>query len=372
MPGGIERVNIMRKELILSAPVIDVFAGYASMNNIILHSAKGQEWYMQNYLKIATFYSEKMDTIYFDYINIDSIYVTSNTSFQPDQYFNWPVNTYAIPTEQVEPEDFIDFVRKQIDYGYYVYVFLNWKYLKEYGYTEDAYHEIFIYGYDDEEEVVLATGYVKGDTYGAVTHSYWDITEAYRHMNVFLVENLGEIINRDIYRISLLQYKENFHFQFSIPQFVVDLKAYLNLEKISSPIDVRNHHYRNAPFFYAYGNQMYDVLACFIKNKCNAGKDFDVREPYFVYNYMEGFLYRLKLLRERGYVKDNAFEEEYKQVVKKGKVFFFTAMSYCGRVQSGEEINDNPGEKMEQQLMELKAMEKEVIMKIIKEFNHVR
>lgn len=365
----LERKDIMQKELRLSAPVIDGFAGYASMNNMILHDEKGKDWFIQNYMKILTFYSEKMDTIYFDYANVDTLYVTSNACFQPDQLVNWPITTYAIPVEQVEPEELIDYIKKQIDLGYYVYIFLNWKYLKEYGHTTDAYHEIFFYGYDDAEEVLKATGYVKGRSYGEVTHSYWDVTEAYRHMDIFYDNKEENIINRDLARISLLRFKENFNFTFSIVQFVTDLKMYLNIEKVNSGIGIVNHHYQGAPFFYAYGNQMYDVLACFIKNKCNEGKVFDIREPYFLYNYLEGFMYKLKLLREKGILADDSYEQEYKAIVKKGKAFFFTAMEYVGKVQAGSDIDEETGEKMEQQLMEIKAEEKAVLMKFIKEFN---
>lgn len=357
----------MKRILKIAAPIVNTWAGDSGMNNIILNYEKGREWFIQNYMRVFSFHDNSFDTVFFDYVNIDTLYVGSTMNFQPDKFVNWPVETYSVCTEEIRSKEILDFVKRKIDNGYYVYLYLNWKYLKEYGYTGEAYHEIFVYGYDDEEQVIHATGYMKGKSYGTVTHSYKDFVEAYCHMQMFRNVPSNNNLNRDLNRISLQKFKKDFLFQFSITKFIADLKQYLNMEKPVISIPVVNRFCEGELVQYGYGNAMYEILSKYLEKKCKNRQPFDILEPYFVYNYTQAFLYKLKVLKENGFIQHDRFADEYKMVVKSAKAFLFTCMNYCGKVNMGRMIKDMPEEKIKKQLRDIKEREEKVIISLIEE-----
>lgn len=355
----------MKKKLPLAKPVIDSFAGYAAINNIVLNYEKGQDWFVQNFFKLVIQYEETYHQVCFDYLNMDTLYMASYSCFQPESYVNWPVETYSVPVSQVKTGRFVEFVKEQIESGFYVMVFLNWRYLRKYGYDTNGFHEVFLYGYDDEKEEIYATGYLAGKPYGELVHSFHDMEEAYAHMDMFWKQEIADHVNRNIKKISLLKYKQDFRFAFSIGQFTKDLKRYLHLEETDWNVDLAITFTKSTKRL-AYGNQLYEVLGKVFRKNCEAGENIDLTVPYAIYNHLEGMLYKIEYLMEKEYIRNSGEAEQYKAVVKSGKAFLFTAIKYIQQVTCGKKTDRNLGEKMQCQLLEMKEKEKAILYQIYK------
>lgn len=355
----------MKRVLPLAKSVNNSFAGYAALNNIALNYENGREWIVQNFIKLIIKYSEDYDSVSFDYFNADRLYLSSCCSFQPESYVNLPVKTYSIPTDQVESGTFVELLKKQINNGYYVITFLNWHYLKEFEYERDGFHEIFMYGYDDETQEVYATCFLPGKDYRETKYSYRELEESYQHMDVFREYGEHDFLNRDLNKITLLQYKKYFDFSFSVDAFLKDIKFYLNRTKMNFGMDIEIEIARNkSKRLTAYGNQFYDVLAEHVKNRCGAGKSINLTTPYALYNNMEGIMYKLKYLLEKGYVKQESVIDEYAAVMKAGKSFMFTSVKYIEMFVKGKHSDKLP-DKMVSQLMRIKDLEENALGHLI-------
>ena len=358
----------MKKILPLAEPVIDSFAGYAAMNHIVLQEESGQSWFVQNFFKPIVLYPESYEYVCFDYLNMDTLHLSSCASFQPESYVNWPVDTFSIPVSMIGAEEFLDFVKRQIEDEYYVMVYLNWMYLPRYGYTGNGTHEIFIYGYDDEKEEIYTTGYLPGKTYQKLTHSYQEVREAYVHMDVFwhggILEHMNAHLNRDLNKICLLKKKYSFQFQFSIQTFLKDLKQYLHVEEVNFGVQFAIC-FTDEKQNMAHGNQLYDVYANYMRKCCEGQETIDLTTPYAIYNHMEGMLYKIKYMLKKGYSKDSSLEEDYEKVVKAGKAFLFTAMHYIQQIESQRKISKESGIKMQNQLLHVKTEEEVILRKLL-------
>lgn len=358
----------MKSILPLAESVINSFAGYAALNNIVLQDENGQNWFAQNFMKPIIMYDETYEEVDFDYLNMDILHLSSCACFQPESYVNWPVETFSIPVSMIAPKDFLDFVKRQIDDECYVMVFLNWMYLRKYGYTGDGSHEIFIYGYDDEKQEIYTTGYRPGKTYQKLIHSYQDVMEAYEHMNVFWhggpYEHKYDHLNRDLNKISLIKKKRTFTFDFSIQTFIMDLKRYLHLEELNWGVQFAIRFTEEKQNM-AYGNQLYDVYGKYMKKHCDEQEEINLTTPYAIYNHLEGILYKIRYMLKKGYINDSSLVEEYEAVVKAGKVFMFNVLHYIEQVSSERKVKEGTGAKMQNKLLHLKTEEEAILRKLL-------
>lgn len=360
----------MKKILGLCDPVIDVYTGYACMNSMLLNDEKGVGWFVQNYIQTAAFYNEALDFCYTDYLNFDTVYLNSILYFQPEQMFNWPISMYSIPREQVPTEDFLNFIRKEIDLGYGICLFVDLKYLRDYGYDWSGLHEIFIYGYDDEEEAVFATGYAKGSSYRTMKHPYSQVVPSYAELDDTIGYNRDVTRKFNTNRISLLHWNPDYEFSFSVEQFKRDIHYYLNEEKWSFPVCVRNTRMGKHPMI-AYGNRVYDVLGSYVRKKCQKKEEMDIRQIYFQQNKQQGLEFKLSYLEQNGILKDSGhIREQMKELLKECKSLLFTGMEYNRRIQTGKVPKSGTGEKMAEKIEQLKEIEEGMLRRLSEEIKN--
>lgn len=352
----------MKKILGVCDPVIDVYTGYACINSMLLTDERGIGWFAQNYIHTASFYNETLDFCYTDYLNFDTVYLNSIVYFQPEQMLNWPVSVYSVPREQVPVEGFLDFVRKQIDLGYGICLFVDLKYLRDYGYDLSGIHEIFIYGYDDEEEVVFATGYAKGTSYRSMKHPYSQVVFSYAEPDDTIGFNRDVTRKFNVNRISLLHWNEDYEFKFSKEQFERDIRYYLNEEEWSFAPCIRNTRMGKHSMA-AYGNRVYDVLASNVKKKCQQQDEIDIRQIYFLHNKQQGLKFKIPYFERQGFLKDSRLvREQVDDLLKESKSLLFTGMEYNRRIQTRKKTKPGTVEKMVEKLERVKRTE-EVVLK---------
>ena len=305
----------MRLVLNIQNSVVDVFNGYACTTSICIDKTDGRKWFVQNYLNYLTIYNENYDFSISDYFYSDYTYNCAINFFQPENIMNFPYITYSVPCSMVK--DIVAFIRDRIIDGYYVCLFVNLRYIKQYNKNSDVIHDVFIYGFDDEKRLMYATGYVNGQKYSQINYTYEEIEKAYQSLNV----DSPAHINFDTKRISFFKYRENFKYDFSVAKFINDLKEYLNI--IESPsINTRRLCYGRdySEDLVAYGNKGITVLKEYIKKCILSKKEYvDMRQVYFLLNHKINMKYKMEYLLEEGAIHDNSFVLEYDKIISLAK-----------------------------------------------------
>jgi hypothetical protein len=358
----------MKKILPLNNPVIDVFGGYACTNSIYMDQPKGISWFVQNYINYVVLYDNEYRFVCSDYMNIDSLYFNSVTCFQLEGIVNVPIKTYSIPKDQIEEGDIIRYVKKQIDLGYYVCLFVNLQEIKKYNYEYPGNHDIFIYGYDDEEQVVYATGYVGNSPYQTLKHSYDEVMKAFHSLDDTINYNHEVICNYDTEKVTIMRYNENFVFKFSKEQLIKDLEYYINLKEYSMSFTPKINRYSlNYNTSTVYGNKHYDILEKHLECIANYHQYIDFRQFYFVLQHKQIMLYRLHYLSENSYLTEHKFIEGFEEIVHLCKRLLNMVMKYNAIMDVAMGNNKTLLQKMVEMLKEIKTKEENLLLEVIKE-----
>ena len=277
----------MKKELIIKKPIIDVYNGYASIQSIILNVEYGNKWCIQHYLNYITYCDKDYKNIFMDYVNLGEVCFSSTNSFQPQHLCTVPWKTFILPRKLING-NIISFIKKSIDEGYYIFLYLNFKYLLNEG--KDYIHDIFIYGYDDEKEYIFMKGYNKGK-YGTEIYRFEQVEKAYN--NVDVCDHNDFFVNFDVESISLVKCDETFVYEFSVNHFIENLELYLNDKKYVLnyyPTVLKNRNYNNS--IVSFGNEGIEILKKYVEKKYEKKEKIDFRQLYFLKNNKEGFRYK--------------------------------------------------------------------------------
>ncbi len=349
----------MKKVLDLQECIVDVYNGYACTTSIILENNAGRNWFVQNYLNYMVSYNEDYDYVIFDYFYSDTFFNTAINCFQPENMVSFPYSCYSVPATEVN--DIIGFVKELINREFYICLFVNCKYLSKYHETEDFIHDIFIYGYDDEKEIVYSTGYIGGQKYTKLEHTFGELVKAYGTMNVKSVVHS----RFDTNRITFFKYKDNFKYQFNINKFICSLKEYLNLDDGCE--NIKREVYLDTTFKTktAYGIEGIKVLIEYLKT-IDTKKFLDIRQIYFLYNHKKNMKYKLQFLYDTQYLVDNKIINEYEEVIKTANICLNIAIKYS-LVKKEKLINN-----MIIQLKKMYSIEYFILEYLIEKFNKRR
>lgn len=289
--------------------IIDVYNGYACTTGVCSNNLEGKKWLVQNYLNYIARYNDRFDYVTFDYFYSDFTFNSSINFFQPENIVNLPYNCYS--THISEICNIIEFIQKKIDTGFFICMFVNIKYLHIYCLKEDLLHDIFIYGYDDEKQLIYSAGYVNGKGYSMHTHTYDELIHSFKNINV----NSPTHNHFDTKRISYFKYRKDFTYDFSILNFTNALKEYLNISTHYQGMRrllCRNLY--NDDERIVYGIESISILVHFFEN-LSKDKNIDLRQIYFLYNHKINMRYKIKYLVEAKYIDDNTILDEYSKIV---------------------------------------------------------
>ncbi|QMV42026.1 hypothetical protein [Cohnella cholangitidis] len=199
-------------KLPLVVPELDSLPNNAFVLSVLQTSPEATRWVYNNYVQI--FLVDEGPKVFVQYYS-PSIEVNRIPSISPTVRMDRATVTRFAP-------DFIDFVRFQIDQGYYV-----WTFVDEYDIPGTrAYrnisnpHSIMLYGYDDGAETLNAAGYFHNQSYGTVEIPYAALKDAYNNCN-------SEPLSYTDY-IHLFRINEGIRNEFSMTWFAEQLADYAN------------------------------------------------------------------------------------------------------------------------------------------------
>lgn len=153
----VKRILEMRKPLLSSFPV------YGDLFSILEQTEHVKNWMCNNFIQLNC-----VEPI---------VFFESYRSV----FYNCPhLSTSNVIREEIKEcwdGRLIDFIKQKIDYGYYIFLYVDRKYIQQYKTQESFEHEMFIYGYDDDN--FYCADNMDGGKYTQFICSQMEIDEAY-------------------------------------------------------------------------------------------------------------------------------------------------------------------------------------------------
>ena len=282
-----ENKRSIKKILSISDPVITSYTKHAHILSIIENYEQVYPWIFSNYIQL--------------YINKDFKYDSN------DFYFPYPYELgFADACKWIQDQKIdksfiyskwksvIDFIIDCIDSNNYVHVMINYFYVpvsRTYN-KNDFYHDILIYGYDSDEEILYFRDFFNSQKYSSAKVSFSDFSNAFSQGNISSKEDYLHGMVR------LYKFNNDYNYKFNIKNITNSIKSYLSG---STPEywEIYNVGDRENTVF---GIEIYTTLKNYIIRQASEGEfNIDIRPFYLLYDHKKIMCLRLKYLDEQGY-----------------------------------------------------------------------
>ena len=263
-----------------------------------------------------------------NFVNIRYNPVTKYDDFcRNDMWYNcYHVSENKFTKEFIDifSDDPFELLKKMIDNGYYLYLFLNRRYIHNYEREEyDFWHNPLIYGYDTDEGCVFIADFFRG---GSISYEKCHIQE---YINAYPYTDSEDEFYYYVWNRALKK-KRNYKFTFSKDDLKARLIDYIN----STDFDDHTYHVFDTndteEIEYFHIEKGYDYvtgIACydeFVKALYN--NELRYRPLHLLYEHKKMMCKRLLFLKKIGVIRDisllyNSCEEMMNECLKMRNVF---------------------------------------------------
>lgn len=255
--------------------------------------------------------------------------------------------------------DIIEFIRFQIDNGYYFWTYVNDYYVPEtLAYRNHSYtHALMVYGYDDIERVFYISGFFADQRYGTRTISYELMEKAFSETEFDPKEPAQELV----YLIKIHELRKN-QTDFRLSWVMNQLEDYLHSKDSSERLGALQI---NAGIHWVYGMKIYDELQRRIRVELQEGKRLvlDPRPYYIVWEHKKLMNRRLAYMSEQGHFQfSDSVREGYQAVenlaltIRNMKIKFLITS------------NDKLLHQIDNRLEQLKLLERNLIANMLEQY----
>lgn len=279
----------MKKILPVHYPIIQHKPADAYLLSIIGDKPDEYAWIMNNFINLR----------YNPYIKYDDFY-------RNDMWYNCYHITESKFTKEfldLFSDDPFDLLKRMIDAGYYVYMFLNRKFIHNYNKPEyDIRHNPLIYGYNTEQNLIYIADFFRGKSFNFETCSIDEFRQSYPY-----TEDEDEfyiyVWNRAIKK------KRGYQYKFSVYDLIIKLNDYIESTDLSSSHyysfdtnDVEEVEYMHIDngYKYTYGLDVYDAI-CEDLTK----NELSHRPMHLLYEHKSLMCDRILFLIENKYLDSN-------------------------------------------------------------------
>jgi hypothetical protein len=317
------KVLKMKKILPLKDPPITTFPSYAAALGILSNYEEAFDWVYSQYIQLCTV---EMTNAYKDkYTNISYLPVffvdtdTRNfTNIFSDVYFimktsSLYLNLYEIPSELIvaRKESFVSLIKQCIDLNMYIFAYIDASKIKQYAKLNLNLHEIFIYGYNDEEKLMYFADFPINDTvkYQRSVCSYEEIEDAFTSVVNFVYPLTKPI--------GLIKYTNSSPYEFDLSYVKNSIKEYIYPNR-----NVAENYNNYAMSIFRYldwktktyiGVDVYDFFINHINNALTKEYPVSVEMFHGLYDHKEMMLKRIDHFVGKGYLSADklAIRNEY-------------------------------------------------------------
>lgn len=287
----------MKKVLGIRQPFINTYTSYGAAFSILPDSAL--PWVLNNFIQLNFVFDWNMAAF-------DSHWMLMNNCSTIDYY--------EIPKDILfykKDSNLQDIIIEGINRGDYLFFYADWYYLSvsETHGKQHLPHEIFVYGYDlDNDTVYVADNFNHGKfiftqcSFQELTEAYMNIDSEYSYMGT----------------IRYLRVHENTGYKLNVNQIVCGLDAYINSKELYNI---------NRNYEMLHG---ISIINYFLERMISVrGDALDIRFFHLSYEQKKLMELRVRYLMEQGIIKkDVAFFDEFVALKKKALILRNMVMKY--------------------------------------------
>ena len=324
------------KKLPVTKPLITSWQWHATLFSILSNDENAKKWIFSNYIQFRCYNITEIFTG--DDMLLADI-MPGSSSLKECPY----LITSIMTKEMIESYcgNIIDFIIKTINLNGYVYgVFDEAKILSDYEVDYKFPHELFIYGYDMDQEIFYVGDFTFKDHYSFNTVSFTDVQRGYEDITAS-----DDHMFKDDYKGRRGLYVIQKHTD--TPYYDVDLRYIRDtISEYLNSVDSKDHFrmMRNRFDDTTFGMNVYDrVLARIMKQMSEDEPDFDIRALHLMYDHKVLMYERIKYLMANGYIEyDESLIKNYELVVKN----MLTARNLLIKISINNDINQASKFKM--------------------------
>ncbi|MBC8559261.1 hypothetical protein [Fumia xinanensis] len=167
----------MKKVLPTEYPIVTGYPVIANALSILQTKEETTNWILLNLIVPIVMYEEKNDKLMID---LGGDHTPWNTRYLYDDCPYLTVYRYDRTWFCQQKQDILPFIKWNIDHEKYIYSDVCEKYIPEYNCDfSDKLHDLFIYGYDEEEKLLFGSDFFYGEKYRNISISFDDYRKAF-------------------------------------------------------------------------------------------------------------------------------------------------------------------------------------------------
>lgn len=307
--------TILTKELPFGEPSVRCFLFEAYPLSILSVKEDYKQWFYSNYIQLCCYENFiERNEVFLQFHGPDQGF---NSPYLKKQYLSWE----TFPKDKV---DIVDFVIANITSDYYFYCYVDEydiPHRKPY-HTYHLMHDLFIYGFDNENNVFMILGYDENKQFKKNKVSYDDFRTAFLHNDADKKKQYWTD------RIYMFKFDDTANYNFDV-QCIIDLtEDYLQSRNTGE----RDRRFHNPYDMTIFGIKTYDCLITYYKMLLEHRLSFDVRIPYLLWEHKKCMRERLDfMIHEKDYDNLNGCFEEYIKLEEIAKTILNLMMKYNQR-----------------------------------------
>ena len=333
-------------------PAITSWQWHATIFSILGEDENAKKWIYSNYIQLRCYNIP-------EYTSGDEILLCDmmpgNSALKECPYLICSL----ITKQQIESYcgNVIDFIIKTIDLGGYVYgAFDEARMISNVGVDYKFSHELFIYGYNMEEEVFYVGDFTFKDKYAYTTVTFESVRQGFD-----VLQASEDHVLRDDYKgvrgLYVIQRNVDTRY-YDVDKVLIKrtLKEYLNGEDTKDHFRMMRNRFNDTIF----GVNVYDALKKRVDKQLHAEEpDFDIRALHIAYDHKVLMHDRLKYLMANEVIPfDQTMLDRYGEVVED----MLTARNLLVRISVTGEIE--AGDRIAGYLDDARSKEVEILTKV--------
>jgi hypothetical protein len=260
----------MKKELAMFEPMIKGFNIYGSLFSILTNDNGVKNWICNNFIQLR-YLGNDINVVFFEnyrhiLYNCPRITVTQISRNLLKSKWN---------------NDVLQFIKEMVDENYYILLYIDRYYVTDFHKTHNSVHELFIYGYDYDNNVLLCADNIGEGQYDKFQCPVDQFRKAYW--------NLPECSYYSDFNCITSEFGSDSPDEISLPKIYKLLKDYIDSDitvNFGERFTVSN-----------YGFEIHNIINNNINN-IEVNKDIDVRPIYTIYEHKIVMIFRLERLNE--------------------------------------------------------------------------
>ncbi|MGG4094502.1 hypothetical protein [Paenibacillus lautus] len=329
----------MIKKLVMNEPVLKTYPKHSNVTSILANHVNFEEWLYSNHIQLFCAIYEN-STKYDTYLDI----------YEPLHRVYYPLLECKSIKKEIISACSIDpsaFAISNIDEGYYVYACVDIFYIPEYQSNKHKNHDIFVFGYDDDEQTFFVADFFKGH-YSCQTISFDCFSAAVN--STFRDENQF----KDIQMLKTLDNPVHSVYCFDIDNVLIQLKDYLGeynsslrYREFEAPLPDTDNR--------TWGLGVYDSLISSISQE--KVPKVTRRSLHALYEHKKLMVGRVKYLLDNEYITEKKVLEKHKIIETKSLILRNIFMKSMAR-----SFDKNP---IVSKLKELQNMDNEALAELV-------